>query len=46
MPDEFISPEGNDVTNEFFLYVRPLLGSGIPEVARIRAPKVQPILNK
>jgi 6-phosphofructokinase 1 len=46
MPDEFISPEGNDVTDEFFLYVRPLLGRGMPEPARIRAPKVARIVKK
>jgi 6-phosphofructokinase len=46
MPDDFISPEANDVTEKFFLYVRPLVGSGMPEAARIRAPKVAKILNK
>jgi 6-phosphofructokinase len=46
MPDEFISPQGNDVTDAFFLYVRPLLGRGMPEPARIRAPKVAKILKK
>jgi len=46
MPDEFIAPAGNDVTDEFFLYVRPLLGSGMPEPARIRAPHVEKVLNK
>jgi 6-phosphofructokinase 1 len=46
MPDDFISPEANDVTEKFFLYVRPLVGSGMPEAARIRAPKVARILNK
>jgi 6-phosphofructokinase 1 len=46
MPDEFIAPEGNDVTDEFFLYVRPLLGRGMPEPSRIRAPKVDKILGR
>ncbi len=46
MPDEFIAPEGNDVTDEFFLYVRPLVGSGMPTPARIRAPEVEKILGK
>ena len=46
MPDEFIAPEGNDVTDKFFLYVRPLLGSGMPDIARIRAPQVAKVLGK
>jgi 6-phosphofructokinase 1 len=45
MPDEFISPEENDVTDDFFLYVRPLLGRGMPDVARIRAPRVEKVLG-
>jgi 6-phosphofructokinase 1 len=45
MPDEFIAPSGNDVTDAFFLYVRPLVGSGMPIPARIRAPMVAPILT-
>ena len=43
MEDELIAPAGNDVTPKFFDYLRPLLGSGVPEVARLRAPKVAKI---
>jgi len=46
MPDEFISPECNDVTDKFMMYVMPLVGSNMPEPARIRAPKVEPLLKK
>jgi len=43
MPDEFISADGNDVTDKFFAYCRPLVGSGFPESHRIRAPRVPKI---
>ncbi len=46
MPDEFINAEGNGVTQAFKTYCRPLLGSGLPTPAQIRAPKVQKILSK
>ncbi len=36
MEDELISASGNDVTPAFHNYLRPLLGSGLPEVARLR----------
>jgi 6-phosphofructokinase 1 len=45
MPDEFINEAGNHVTDQFFLYVRPLMGSGMPEQYRIRAPKVDKLLK-
>ncbi len=45
MPNEFITDSGNDVTSKFLLYLRPLLGSGFPEVARLRLNKVPKILN-
>ncbi|MFA5026458.1 MAG: 6-phosphofructokinase [Candidatus Methylomirabilota bacterium] len=45
MPDEFISPEGNNVTAAFRYYVRPLMGSGLHSAHRIRAPKVAKILS-
>jgi 6-phosphofructokinase 1 len=41
MEDELIAPAGNDVTSKFFDYLRPLLGSGVPSVARLRAGKVE-----
>jgi 6-phosphofructokinase 1 len=40
VPDEFISPAGNDVTDAFYAYARPLLGSGMPHAHRLRAPRV------
>ncbi|MCB5230657.1 MAG: 6-phosphofructokinase [Candidatus Cloacimonas sp.] len=46
MPKEFINAEGNNVTDAFIKYVTPLVGSGLPEAYRIRAPKVPKILNK
>ena len=45
MPGAFISANGTDVTDEFRLYLRPLLGSGMPEVHRLRSNPVQKILN-
>ena len=46
MPDEFITPEGNDVTDAFRMYLRPLLGSKMPDAYRLRAPFMKKILNK
>ncbi|CDG81164.1 6-phosphofructokinase [Janthinobacterium agaricidamnosum] len=40
MEDEFISASGTDVTDAFRLYLRPLLGSGMPDAFRLRAPPV------
>jgi 6-phosphofructokinase len=45
MPDEFLAPAGNNVTGEFYNYARPLVGSGLPTVHRIRAPRVGKILS-
>jgi hypothetical protein len=41
MEDHFISAAGNDVTPAFHDYLRPLLGSDMHEVARLRGAKVQ-----
>ena len=38
MEDAFIAAAGNDVTPAFADYLRPLLGSGMPLAARLRAP--------
>jgi len=46
MPDEFINKAGNNVTDKFYFYVRPLLGSNFPSVSRLRAPFVTKILKK
>jgi 6-phosphofructokinase 1 len=45
MPDAFIAREGNDVTEAFYAYARPLLGSGMPRPYRIRAPQVPKLLR-
>jgi 6-phosphofructokinase 1 len=36
MDDAFISESGTDVTDAFRLYLRPLLGSGMPDAYRLR----------
>ena len=44
MPDEFIASSGADMTDAFHHYLRPLLGSEMPEVSRLRhiaVPKVK-----
>lgn len=46
MPDEFTNEEGNNVTDAFLFYVRPLLGSGLQSPQRLRAPRVAKILKK
>jgi len=45
MEDELIAPAGNDVTGKFFDYLRPLVGSALPEVSRLRAGKVAKVLK-
>ena len=45
MEDEFISANGTDVTDAFRLYLRPLLGSGMPDAYRLRLNKVDKILK-
>lgn len=46
MPEEFINDEKNGVTDAFIKYVRPLVGTDLPTSHRIRAPRVEKILNK
>ena len=41
-----ISAAGNNVTDAFRYYCRPLLGSGLHSAHRLRAPKVSKILAK
>jgi len=36
MPDEFLNEDGNNITDAFRLYLRPLLGSGAFDMARLR----------
>ena len=45
MPDEFIHENGHDVTDKFVAYLQPLLGSGMPDVARLRLNRVPKILK-
>ncbi|MGD0642699.1 MAG: 6-phosphofructokinase [Roseiarcus sp.] len=45
MEDELIAPAGNDVTAKFFDYLRPLVGSELPDVSRLRAGKVAKVLK-
>ena len=43
VPDEFIGPEGNDVTSAFIDYARPLIGGPLPPYARL---KLHPVPKK
>ncbi|MFH1044526.1 MAG: 6-phosphofructokinase [Pseudomonadota bacterium] len=45
MEDEFIAPSGTDITDAFRLYLRPLLGSGMPDAYRLRLNRVDKILK-
>lgn len=45
MEDEFITPCGTDVTDAFRMYLRPLLGSRMPDAYRLRLNKVPKILK-
>jgi len=45
MEDEFIAANGTDVTDAFRLYLRPLLGSGMPDAFRLRHNPVARVLN-
>jgi len=45
MEDEFITASGTDVTDAFRLYLRPLLGSDMPDAYRLRHAPVAKILN-
>ena len=45
MEDEFINEEGNGVTDAFRMYLRPLLGSGMPDAYRLRMNTVPKILR-
>ena len=45
MEDEFIASSGTDVTDAYRYYLRPLLGSGMPDAYRLRLNRVDKILN-
>jgi 6-phosphofructokinase 1 len=46
MPDEFIAASGDDVTDAFRMYLRPLLGKAMPDAHRLRRNPVPKILAK
>jgi 6-phosphofructokinase len=46
MEDELIAANGTDVSAAFHQYLRPLLGSGMPDGFRLRAEAVAKIRNK
>ncbi len=45
MPDEFLAAGGTDVTDAFRRYLRPLLGTSLPDASRLRHNKVAKILQ-
>ncbi|HVO06264.1 MAG TPA: 6-phosphofructokinase [Burkholderiaceae bacterium] len=45
MDDAFIADNGTDVTDAFRLYLRPLLGSGMPDAYRLRPAPVARVLK-
>jgi 6-phosphofructokinase 1 len=45
MPAEFINVKGNGITDKFKFYLRPLVGSNLAVVNRLRAPLVEKILK-
>ncbi|KQZ43151.1 6-phosphofructokinase [Duganella sp. Root1480D1] len=46
MEDAFIDEKGTGVTDAFRLYLRPLLGSGMPDAYRLRPAPVPKILKR
>jgi 6-phosphofructokinase 1 len=46
MEDDFIAASGTDVTDLFRLYLRPLLGSGMPDAFRLRRHAVGKVLSR
>ena len=46
MEDEFITASGTDVTDAFRLYLRPLLGSRMPDAFRLRGARVDKVLRR
>ena len=46
MPDAFITDDGTNVTDAFRMYLRPLLGSNMPEVHRLRLNPVEKVLAR
>lgn len=46
MEDALIAPGGTDVTAAFHTYLQPLLGHGMPQASRLRAPPVAKVLKR
>ena len=46
MEDGLIAASGTDVTEAFHQYLLPLLGSNVPNAARLRAPRIIKILQR
>jgi len=46
MEDAFIADSGTDVTDAFRMYLRPLLGSGMPDAYRLRPAPVAKVLHR
>ncbi len=46
MEDAFIADNGTDITDAFRMYLRPLLGSDMPDAYRLRPAPVAKVLNK
>ncbi|MBI2242192.1 MAG: 6-phosphofructokinase [Magnetospirillum gryphiswaldense] len=46
MEDEFIAESGTDVTDAFRLYLRPLLGKGMPDAFKLRLNRVPKVLGR
>ncbi|MBI5122148.1 MAG: 6-phosphofructokinase [Rhodospirillales bacterium] len=45
MPDNYITSDGNNVTQDFLMYCRPLIGAGMPGAFHLRNYKVPKILH-
>ena len=45
MEDAFIAASGTDITDAFRMYLRPLLGSGMPDAFRLRPSPVKKVRN-
>jgi ATP-dependent phosphofructokinase / diphosphate-dependent phosphofructokinase len=46
MPDMFIADSGNDVTEAFHDYLRPLIGAPMPDLHRLRYNRVAKIVRR
>jgi 6-phosphofructokinase len=46
MPDAFIAASGSDIAPAFREYLRPLLGTDLPQVARLRGATITKVLKR